>query len=111
MGDSLRRAGASIISAMLSMRKTGLSSPAYADWSDCVVYDDGRPIGRIYENPADSVRVALVLGSHGARCPVSPASRPVVACRRWKRRIPQLQANFKKWLVWAKLEEPTASTP
>jgi len=34
----------------LSMRKTGLSSPAYADWFDCVVYDDGRPIGRIYED-------------------------------------------------------------
>jgi hypothetical protein len=29
------------------MRKTGLS---YADWFDCVVYDDGRPIGRIYED-------------------------------------------------------------
>jgi hypothetical protein len=34
----------------LSMRKTGLSSPAYADWFDCVVYDDARPIGRIYED-------------------------------------------------------------
>jgi len=40
-----------MIQAMsLSMRKIGLSSPAYADWFDCIIYDDGRPIGRIYED-------------------------------------------------------------
>ena len=34
----------------LSMRKTGLSSSAYADWFDCAIYDGGREIGRIYED-------------------------------------------------------------
>jgi hypothetical protein len=33
----------------LSLRPTGLSSPAHADRQDFVVVDDGRVVGRIYE--------------------------------------------------------------
>ena len=33
----------------LTMRPTGLASPAYADWEDWTVLDDGRVAGRIYE--------------------------------------------------------------
>jgi hypothetical protein len=32
-----------------TMRPTGLSSPAYQDEYDVVIYDDGKAVGRIYE--------------------------------------------------------------
>jgi hypothetical protein len=35
---------------MLKLRPTGLSSPAYRDWLDYVVVEDGRDVGRIYED-------------------------------------------------------------
>ena len=34
----------------LSLRPTGLSSPAYADQPDYVVCEDGKAIGRMYED-------------------------------------------------------------
>jgi hypothetical protein len=34
----------------LTLRRTGLSSPAYADQVDYTVLKDGREIGRIYED-------------------------------------------------------------
>jgi hypothetical protein len=34
----------------LTLRRTGLSSPAYQDWLDYVIVEDGRDIGRIYED-------------------------------------------------------------
>ena len=34
----------------LTLRPAGLSSQAYADWLDYIVYDDGKPVGRIYED-------------------------------------------------------------
>jgi hypothetical protein len=33
----------------LSLRPTGLRSPAFADWADYNVMEDGKVIGRIYE--------------------------------------------------------------
>ena len=86
----------------LSMRKTGLSSPAYADW-DYVVCEGGREIARIYEDR--HVRPELrwywsltVLGAGHT----GTASVRVPTLEQAKA---QLQTNFKKWLVWAKLEE------
>ena len=40
------------------MRPTGGHSPVYADRQDWTIFDDGKPVGRIYENagagtPAD----------------------------------------------------------
>jgi hypothetical protein len=35
---------------MLTMRPTGLASPAYATWEDWTALDDGRVVGRIYED-------------------------------------------------------------
>ncbi len=32
----------------LTLRPSGLSSPAFGDWLDYVVVDDGRDVGRIY---------------------------------------------------------------
>jgi hypothetical protein len=34
----------------LTLRPTGLSSPAYRDWLDYVVIQDDRAVGRIYED-------------------------------------------------------------
>jgi len=34
----------------LSLRPTGLRSPAFADWPDYNVMEDGKVIGRIYED-------------------------------------------------------------
>jgi hypothetical protein len=35
----------------LTLRPTGLASPAYRDKADWIVLDDGREVGRIYEDP------------------------------------------------------------
>jgi hypothetical protein len=34
----------------LTLRPTGLASPVFADWLDNTVFEDGRAIGRIYED-------------------------------------------------------------
>ena len=35
---------------MLTLRPKGLSSPAYRDWLDYVIVEDGRDVGRLYED-------------------------------------------------------------
>ena len=35
---------------MLTLRPTGLSSPAYRSWLDYVIVEDGRDVGRLYED-------------------------------------------------------------
>ena len=35
---------------MLTLRPTGLSSPAYRDLLDYVIVEDGRDVGRVYED-------------------------------------------------------------
>jgi hypothetical protein len=32
---------------MLTLRRSGLSSPAYRDWLDYVIVEDGRDVGRL----------------------------------------------------------------
>ena len=34
----------------LTLRPAGLSSPAFADWLDYVIVEDGRDVGRLYED-------------------------------------------------------------
>ena len=34
----------------LSLRRTGLSPPAYRDWLDYVIVEDGRDMGRVYRD-------------------------------------------------------------
>jgi hypothetical protein len=52
----------------LTLRPTGLSSPAYADKLDYVVCEDGKVIGRLYED-VTAPRSSLVLVHHGVRRP------------------------------------------
>jgi hypothetical protein len=40
----------SFLDWFLSLRRTGLSSPAYRDWLDYVIVEDGRDVGRLYED-------------------------------------------------------------
>jgi hypothetical protein len=35
---------------MLTLRRTALASPAYRDWADYIIVEDGRDVGRIYED-------------------------------------------------------------
>jgi len=35
---------------MLTLRRTGLSSPAYQDSLDYIITEDGRDVGRLYED-------------------------------------------------------------
>ena len=69
----------------LSLRRTGLSSPAFADQEDYIVIEDGQVIGRIYEMlyvPAD-VRWFWSVTEH-----VDPAHGIVTHGR-----VPSLQAS------------------
>jgi hypothetical protein len=34
----------------LTLRPAGLSSPAYRDWLDYVIVEDGRDVGRLHED-------------------------------------------------------------
>jgi hypothetical protein len=42
----------------LTMRPTGGHSPAYVDRQDWTIFDDGKPVGRIYEDASASTPVA-----------------------------------------------------
>jgi hypothetical protein len=39
-----------VLTVMLSLRPTGLSSPAYRDWADYIIIQNGRAVGRVYED-------------------------------------------------------------
>jgi hypothetical protein len=51
----------------LTMRPTGGHSPVYRDRQDWTIFDDGKPVGRIYEDAGASTpaELALVLVDHG----------------------------------------------
>jgi hypothetical protein len=51
----------------LTLRSTGLSSPAFANQLDYTGYEDGRPIGRMYEDKQSLPGAALVVVDHGLR--------------------------------------------
>ena len=50
----------------LTLRPTGLASPAYRDWADYIVLEDGRAVGRIYED-RHTLPNCAVLVHHGVR--------------------------------------------
>jgi hypothetical protein len=43
----------------LTMRPTGGHSPVYADRQDWTIFDDGKPVGRIYEDMSASASAEL----------------------------------------------------
>ena len=44
---------------MLTMRPTGLASPAYQDRQDWTILDEGKPVGGIYEGASASTSVDM----------------------------------------------------
>ena len=70
----------------LTLRPTGLSSPAYRDWLDYVIVEDGRDVGRLYEDrhsPPElrwfwsiTIYVNPMLGHHHKRARGEPVTKP-----------------------------------
>ena len=91
----------------LTVRKTG-ASLAYQQWADYTVYDHGRAIGRIYEDRATrpALRWFWSITMIGAR---HKGIRTDGCTPTLKQAKAELQANWRKWLVSARLEEPTVS--
>jgi hypothetical protein len=82
----------------LSKRKTDPTSPAHADWFDCVVCEGGRKIGRIYEdrNALPELRwywSLTVLGACHVEIPTSGRAPTLDEAKA------QFEASFKKWLL------------
>jgi hypothetical protein len=44
---------------LLTMRPTGGHSPVYADRQDWTIFDDGKPVGRIYEDATEGTHADL----------------------------------------------------
>ena len=90
----------------LTMRPTGGHSPVYQDRQDWTIFDDGKRVGRIYENagagtPADlrwfwSITV-YVHPRAGIR-----TSGKVATLEQAKA---QFETAWHRWLAWAKLSE------
>jgi hypothetical protein len=87
----------------LTVRKTGPASLAYQQWADYTVYDDGRAIGRIYEDRATrpALRWFWSITMIGAR---HTGIRTDGCTPTLKQAKAELQANWRKWLVSARLE-------
>ena len=90
----------------LTVRKTGPASLAYQQWADYTVYDHGRAIGRIYEDRATrpGLRWFWSITMIGAR---HTGIRTDGCTPTLKQAKAELQANWRKWLVSARLEGPT----
>jgi hypothetical protein len=86
------------------MRKTGLRSPAYSDWVDYTIYEHGRAIGRIYEERAapPNLRWYWCITIIGAR---HVGIRTDGRAATFEAAKAQFSDNYRKWLVWAKLED------
>jgi hypothetical protein len=86
----------------LSLRHTSLAPPD-PNRVDYVVIDDGREVGRMYEDryvPPD-IRwfwSIIVIGAHQAGIRTNGRTATLEEAKE------QFKANFRKWLVWAKLE-------
>jgi hypothetical protein len=90
------------------MRKAGPASLAYQQWADYTIYHHGRAIGRIYEDRTTrpELRWFWSITMTGARQAGIRADGCTPTLEQAKA---ELEANWRKWLVWARLEEPTVS--
>ena len=89
----------------LTVRKTGSVSLAYQEWADYTVYDHGRAIGRIYEDRATrpALRWFWSITMIGAR---HTGIRTDGCTATLEQAKAELRANWRRWLVWARLEGP-----
>jgi hypothetical protein len=90
----------------LTMRPTGLASPAYAHLQDWTVLDDGGAVGRLYEDGSLSTPPEL-RWFWSVVVYVPPAAGIVTSGK-----VPtlegakaQFEAALRQWLEWAKLSD------
>ena len=93
----------------LTVRKTGPVSLAYRQWADYTVYENGRAIGRIYEDRATrpGLRWFWSITMIGAR---HTGIRTDGCTPTLEQAKAELQANWRKWLVSEQLAEPRIQT-
>jgi hypothetical protein len=86
----------------LTMRKTGLESPAYADDVDYTVYSGKWAIGRIYEDRSSQPEIRwywTLFGPHAGPAVMRKDGREPTLHDAKER----LQEQWQKWLEWAEL--------
>jgi len=86
----------------LSLRHTGLAPPD-PNRKDYVVIDDGREVGRLYEDRTTLPELRwfwsiIVIGAHEAGIETSGRARTIEAAKA------AFELNYTRWLVWSKLE-------
>ena len=86
----------------LSLRHTGLA-PDTANRKDYVIIDAGREIGRLYEDRSTLPELRwywsiIVIGAHQAGIRTNGRAATIEEAKA------QFQTNYRKWLVWARLE-------
>ena len=88
----------------LTMRPTGGHSPVYADRQDWTIFDDGEPVGRIYED-ASAGTPAELRWFWSVTVYVDPRAGIVTSGK-----VPtldaakaQFEASWRRWLDWAKV--------
>jgi hypothetical protein len=88
----------------LTMRPTGGHSPVYADRQDWTIFDDGEPVGRIYEDATAGTPVELrwfwsvTVYVHPRAGIVTSGKVPTLEAAK-----AQFEASWRRWLDWAKV--------
>ena len=99
----------------LTMRPTGGHSPVYQDRQDWTIFEDGRPVGRIYEDatagtPADLRWFWSIIVYVNPRAGIVTSGK-VPTLDEAKA---QFEASWRRWLAWTNLREeqmpPEATT-
>jgi hypothetical protein len=95
----------------LTMRPTGLASPAYQDRQDWTIHDDGQPVGRIYED-ASAGTPAEQRWFWSVTVYVDPKSSIITSGK-----VPtldeakaQFETAWRRWLAWANLQKGRRSS-
>ena len=96
----------------LTLRPTGLQSPAYEDWADYSVYENGDRIGRLYEDRAAATQPELrwfwsITVVVDARAGVRSDGRTAS----FEDAKAQFHENWGKWKAWAKIAGQPALQP
>ena len=86
----------------LSLRHTGLAPPD-PNPKDYVIIDAGREIGRLYEDRSALPELRwywsiIVIGAHQAGIRTNGRAATIEEAKA------QFEINYRKWLVWARLE-------
>ena len=86
----------------LTLRHTGLAPPD-PNRQDYVVIDDGREVGRLYEDRTTLPDLrwywsVLVIGAHQAGIKTNGRAATFEEAKA------AFQTNYRRWLVWANLE-------